>query len=254
MNEPDYELEDAFLDGEAASLLKQELIGTIDWETDAQDTGKIARFGIGEATVPGALAELFELLGRALGTTPDSCVLHFAPSGQTRSAFDSGSPIAPDPAPHLATAIISLDSERDLTFSHKEAPTKTTAPLPHGSLLCVMPRTEQHWDHELETASDDSPGRLSLTFRSAQPTTGSTAGGDDPDRITIGEDFSFQFAKPGAPSEHAPFQIAVHAGDQWLGVGAAILLPTACRIASEVCDACPGFDVAILDHAGRRVV
>ena len=254
MDEPEYELEDAFLDPEAAGLLQQELIGTIDWETDPQGTGQVARFGIGEATAPGALAELFERLGRALGTTPDSCVLHYDPSGQARSAFDSDSPTAPDPAPHLATAIISLDSERELTFFHKETPAKTTIPLPHGSLLCVMPRTEQHWDHALGTASANSPGRLSLTFRSSQTTTGSTAGGDDPERITISEDFSFQFAKPGAPGEHAPFQIAVHAGDQWLGVGAAILLPTACRIASEVCDACPGFDTAILDHAGRRVL
>ena len=129
-------------------------------------------------------------------------------------------------------------------------PQGESIPLPNGSLFCVMPETERNWDHALGVSGPGRGGRLSLTFRcSAEP-----AGDSDRERIAIAEDFEFQFSKLGAPTAGAPFNIAARGGDKWLRVGTSILLPTACKIASEVATACPEFELAILNHSSFKMM
>ena len=96
-------------------------------------------------------------LACVLGYTPNNCLVNFYQ--------DAHSDNAQLLEPGTGVAIISLGSERDLLFTNKQDKSIVqTFNLTNGSLLYMDDLTQHFWSHAIP-ASEDTGGRISLTFR-----------------------------------------------------------------------------------------
>lgn len=75
-----------------------------------------------------------------------------------------------DDEPELGTepviASLSLGEERVFQMKHRNDKTlKKSITLPHGSLLLMRGKTQEHWLHQIAKSSRDMSDRINLTFR-----------------------------------------------------------------------------------------
>lgn len=98
-----------------------------------------------------------------LGFRPNNCLLNYYPDGKSTMGFHSDS--SEELAEGTGIAIVSLGSEREIVFRHKEdREHKVRYPLPPGSLLYMSKELQSSWLHAIPKSAQAGP-RISLTFR-----------------------------------------------------------------------------------------
>jgi alkylated DNA repair dioxygenase AlkB len=117
-----------------------------------------------EAPFPEALLPLLERLAERLGYRSNNCLAHYYPDGESNMGFHADA--TSDLEPGTGIAIVSLGSERTLTFRKKEDK-QCVEPyrLPAGSLLYMTPEMQEEWKHAILPDDTVSGARISLTFR-----------------------------------------------------------------------------------------
>jgi len=153
------------------SALFDALMRDVQWDERIQ-ARKTACFGVAYnysnmsyPTVPmhPQLSTHVELLETRLGYRPNNCLLNYYSDGNSRMGFHSDS--EQQIVPGTGVAIISLGSERRITFRRKaDRKCEHAFDLPPGSLLYMPPGIQQDWEHGIPKSEDSGP-RISLTFR-----------------------------------------------------------------------------------------
>ena len=62
-------------------------------------------------------------------------------------------------------ASISLGENRPIIFQNKKTKEKVTFDQPHGSLLVMQGKTQEHWKHAINKSKKINKPRINLTFR-----------------------------------------------------------------------------------------
>jgi alkylated DNA repair dioxygenase AlkB len=169
MTEPDLLLIEAFLP--TAEALYTLLAAGITWDERMQSR-KTATFGhpynysgITYEAVPmhPLLVPVVDLLEVRLGFRPNNCLLNFYASGDSTMGFHSDS--TEELVPGTGIAIVSLGSERHITFQYKRGQKEEFRYLlKSGSLLYMSPEIQKDWRHGIQK-QPETGGRISLTFR-----------------------------------------------------------------------------------------
>lgn len=108
-----------------------------------------------------------ELLEVYLGYRPNNCLLNYYADGNSRMGFHSDS--EQQIVPGTGVAIISLGSERTITFRRKaDRRGEHDFSLPPGSLLYMPPDIQHDWEHGIPSSEHSGP-RISLSFRQLLP-------------------------------------------------------------------------------------
>ena len=109
------------------------------------------------------LIPLVDKLETRLGHRPNNCLLNYYPNGDATMGFHSDSTTELEIGTGIA--IVSLGSERILTFQYKRGEKQEFEyPLPGGSLLYMSQEVQQDWRHAVRKQRE-ADGRISLTFR-----------------------------------------------------------------------------------------
>lgn len=99
----------------------------------------------------------------ALGFRPNNCLLNYYPDGKSSMGFHSDS--TEELAEGTGVTVVSLGSEREMVFRHKEDRShKVPCRLAPGSLLYMSNELQASWLHGIPKAAHAGP-RISLTFR-----------------------------------------------------------------------------------------
>lgn len=169
MPEPEILQQPAFVSNPDA--LYAALVSEVAWEEHIK-ARKTASFGqaynysqITYAVTPmhPRLVLLVDRLETTLGFRPNNCLLNFYEDGGSSMGYHSDS--TDELVPGTGVAIVSLGSERSLTFRSKADPNEKYAyPLENGSLLYMSPAIQGDWKHAV-LKEPDATGRISLTFR-----------------------------------------------------------------------------------------
>ena len=109
------------------------------------------------------LIPVAEQLTRQLKIDFNNCLLNFYLTGNSTMGFhsDDTSALQPD----TGVAIISLGSQRGITYRHKsDHSIQHTLSLAPGSLLYMDSAVQDHWMHAIKKDSKAGP-RISLTWR-----------------------------------------------------------------------------------------
>ena len=169
MPEPEILQQPAFVSNPDA--LYAALVSEVAWEEHIK-ARKTASFGqaynysqITYAVTPmhPRLVLLVDRLETTLGFRPNNCLLNFYEDGGSSMGYHSDS--TDELVPGTGVAIVSLGSERSLTFRSKANPNEKYAyPLENGSLLYMSPAIQGDWKHAV-LKEPDATGRISLTFR-----------------------------------------------------------------------------------------
>jgi alkylated DNA repair dioxygenase AlkB len=113
-----------------------------------------------------ALLELKQIVEKETGETYNSCLLNLYNSGEEGMAYHS------DEEKMLkkngAIASLSLGSERNFSFKHKESKQRIDIVLENGSLLVMKQGTQTHWLHRLPLTKKVNLPRINLTFRTIE--------------------------------------------------------------------------------------
>lgn len=167
---PDILLDEAFLtDGDA--LFAQLAEGVV-WD-ERMRARKTASFGTaynysgityGAVPMHPLLVPIVEKLEARLGFRPNNCLLNFYESGESTMGFHSDS--TDELMPGTGVAIVSLGTERSITFQSKQdKQIQHSYPLKSGSLLYMSAEIQHAWKHAILKQDSVSGGRISLTFR-----------------------------------------------------------------------------------------
>ena len=109
------------------------------------------------------LVPLVDRLETTLGFRPNNCLLNFYEDGSSSMGYHSDS--TDELVPGTGVAIVSLGSERSLTFRSKaDSHEKYAYSLENGSLLYMSPAIQDDWKRAV-LKQLDAGGRISLTFR-----------------------------------------------------------------------------------------
>ncbi|MEM1180960.1 MAG: alpha-ketoglutarate-dependent dioxygenase AlkB [Acidobacteriota bacterium] len=113
-----------------------------------------------------ALVPIAEKLHQTLGIAFNNCLLNYYLTGKSTMGFHSDR--TDDLQPGTGVAIVSLGSQRGLTYRSKADPTvRHTYPLAPGSMLYMDSAVQDEWMHAVKKQSDAGP-RISLTWRAFQ--------------------------------------------------------------------------------------
>jgi len=116
-----------------------------------------------DTPMPEDLQTIITKLRDRLPFAPNNCLLNLYETGDSSMGFHADSTVGL--APGTGVAIISLGSERAITFRHqKHRSLWFHYPLPPGSLLYMSDDIQLHWHHAIRPQPDAGP-RISLTFR-----------------------------------------------------------------------------------------
>jgi len=169
--EPEYSLLTRFIEKGEADNLFEDLFDQVDWDTSMK-ARKTACYGesYDDSGVNFAVRLMHPLLEPycsaiqdELGFLPTNCLLNYYQDGKSTMGFHS------DTVSYLekgtGIAIVSLGSEREITFRNKDDyGRRITVLLPHGSLFYMTQLTQEYWTHAIKKSPVDLP-RISLTFR-----------------------------------------------------------------------------------------
>jgi alkylated DNA repair dioxygenase AlkB len=133
---------------------------------------KTASFGVSydysgmtypQVAMPDSLQGVCKRIEGALGFHPNNCLLNHYPDGASSMGFHSDS--TEELADGTGVAIISLGSEREMRFRHKqERSHEVPYVLAPGSLLYMSKEFQSLWLHAIPKSPSSGP-RISLTFR-----------------------------------------------------------------------------------------
>jgi alkylated DNA repair dioxygenase AlkB len=113
---------------------------------------------------PAALKALREQLCADTGYEFNCALLNYYRSGNDCMGYHSDNEPELGDSPCIAS--ISLGAERDFLLKPKAGSSKTEKlNLASGSLLVMLPPTQQHWQHALPVRKGIAHGRINLTFR-----------------------------------------------------------------------------------------
>ncbi|MEN9362668.1 MAG: hypothetical protein RL095_4203 [Verrucomicrobiota bacterium] len=173
--QPEHQLFPNFLPPEEADELFKQLIEGIPWD-ERMVSRKTACFGetyddsgvrYQFQPLPKLLQPWLQRCEQPLGFTVTNCLINYYPDGGSTMGFHSDAIY--NLAEGTGIAILSLGSERALTFRSKADPSKLWhCSLPHGSLFLMSQETQQFWTHALKKAQGSGP-RISLTLRHILP-------------------------------------------------------------------------------------
>jgi hypothetical protein len=162
-------IEDEFLPNHKS--LFDELVTSVAWDERIR-ARKAASFGLPynysgiewpAAPFPVSLLPLLDQLEQKLGYRSNNCLAHFYADGNSTMGFHSDS--TDELAPGTGIAVISLGSERTITFRNQsDRQHLERYLLKSGSLLYMTPQMQRDWKHGI--LQDENVGsRISLTFR-----------------------------------------------------------------------------------------
>jgi alkylated DNA repair dioxygenase AlkB len=175
MIEPEVTILPGYLSPNTATKLYQQLCDQIDWD-ERISARKTACYGLAynysglvyeDQPMHDLLVPICEQLATTLGFKPNSCLINFYEDGRAKMGFHS------DEIDNLEAGteiiIISLGVERKLSFRSKaDYEDRRYYLLPHGSMLHMSQRTQEHWSHAIKRATVTA-GRISLTLRRIDP-------------------------------------------------------------------------------------
>lgn len=150
--------------------LYEHLAASVDWDTRLK-ARKSMSFGLPynysgiewpEAPFPDAVAPLLLRVAQAVGFVPNNCLANFYPDGKSAMGFHSDSTVELEPGTGIA--VVSLGTERTITFRTNDKSASESHTLPSGSLLWMCPDMQSDWRHAI-LADPSVTGRISLTFR-----------------------------------------------------------------------------------------
>ena len=177
----DVRIVDGFLDEARATALHAILLREIPWRTDrvtvfgrAHPIPRMhAWFGpapyqwsgivMQPAPMPRVLDDLRAEIEHTVGVPVPTLLANLYRDGDDRMGWHADDEPELGPLPTIAS--VSLGAERDLRFRHRNDRETLTVPLPHGSLLVMQGRTQEHWQHELPRRKRVKTSRINLTFR-----------------------------------------------------------------------------------------
>ena len=169
MTKPYFLLEQAFVFD--AQSLYDVLVSTIIWDTRIQ-ARKTASFGKSynysgmtypDTEIPSQIIPVIDALEARLGFRPNNCLLNYYENGNATMGFHADS--TEELAPGTGIAIVSLGSERVITFRSKaDKANWHHYPLTNGSLLYMTAELQREWQHAV-LPQTNADGRISLTFR-----------------------------------------------------------------------------------------
>lgn len=146
------------------------LIATVTWNEEMK-ARKTASFGkpydysqmsYKPAELLPCLVEIATSLEKRLGTTFNNCLLNLYESGQNSMGFHT------DETANLiagtGVAIVSLGSQRTITFRSMDQSTLIDYTLNPGSLLYMHPDVQDQWMHSIRK-QQAAGSRISLTWR-----------------------------------------------------------------------------------------
>ncbi|MDB6136332.1 MAG: alkylated repair protein [Verrucomicrobiales bacterium] len=168
---PEAALTPGFLEAGQADALFGALVSGIVWD-ERMKAWKKACFGqtyndsgVDYAVVPmhPLLLPLCSAVEAHQGFQPTNCLINYYENGRCSMGFHSDA--VHNLAAGTGVAIISLGSERSLTFRSKADPSLLVDyAMPHGSLFYMTRRTQEYWAHSVRKTDSDG-ARISLTFR-----------------------------------------------------------------------------------------
>ena len=175
MIEPEVTIRPDYLSAHAATQLYNQLCDQIDWDERIR-ARKTACYGLAynysglvyeDKPLHSLLVPICEQIETTLGFQPNSCLINFYADGRSKMGFHS------DEIDNLQAdteiIIISLGVERKLSFRSKaDYEERRYYLLPHGSMLHMSQRTQEHWSHAIKRATVTT-GRISLTLRRIDP-------------------------------------------------------------------------------------
>lgn len=168
-------VDEGFLPG--SQTLFVELLKAVVWD-ERMRARKAASFGVpynysGIAwpanPFPEMLLAVRDRLTERLGWQPNSCLAHYYPGGASTMGYHSDATDELDPGTGIA--IVSLGSERDISFRYQQDRQRLEHyHLPSGSLLYMTPAMQHDWKHAILASQATEGGRISLTFRRMKQT------------------------------------------------------------------------------------
>lgn len=149
----------------------EQFVASITWDTRMR-ARKAASFGVPynysgiewpAAPFPEPIVPILDRVASAVGLIPNNCLAHFYPDGASTMGFHSDA--TDELEPGTGIAIVSLGTERDITFrAIADKSRLETYRLTSGSLLYMTPEMQADWKHAI-LADGSTGGRVSLTFR-----------------------------------------------------------------------------------------
>jgi alkylated DNA repair dioxygenase AlkB len=175
MIEPEVTICPGYLAPIIATRLYNQLCDRIEWD-ERISARKTACYGLAynysgliytDKPMHDLLLPICGQIKQTLGFEPNSCLINYYGDGRSKMGFHS------DEIDNLEAGteiiIISLGVERKLSFRSKaNYEERRYYLLPHGSLLHMSQRTQEHWSHAIKRANVIE-GRISLTLRRIDP-------------------------------------------------------------------------------------
>lgn len=151
--------------------LFQQLLRTVQWD-QSMLARKTASFGVPynysqivypESPIPDTLQPVVSKLMDVLGITFNNCLLNYYETGNNSMGFHSDDTTGLQAG--TGVAIVSLGSERDISYRSKEDPSiEHSYILEPGSLLYMDAGIQEKWTHAIKRHANVGP-RISLTWR-----------------------------------------------------------------------------------------
>lgn len=152
------------------AMLFTELLVFVNWD-ESMKARKTASFGqpydysqmsYGATDIPACLVDLVECLKATLGILFNNCLLNLYETGQNTMGFHSDE--THNLMPGTGVAIVSLGSERTITFRSMDQSRLVDFNLSPGSLLYMDSQVQADWMHAIKKQEIAGP-RISLTWR-----------------------------------------------------------------------------------------
>ena len=167
-DEPDILLDQAFFP-KHEELIAQ-LLAEVTWD-ESMRARKTAGFGLpydysqmsyAASDMPPCLDDVIGCLKARLSITFNNCLLNYYETGQNTMGFHADETNGLQPG--TGVAIVSLGSERTITFRSIDQTCLVDYQLLPGSMLYMDDNVQQNWTHAIRKQKEASP-RISLTWR-----------------------------------------------------------------------------------------
>ncbi|MCA8986229.1 MAG: alpha-ketoglutarate-dependent dioxygenase AlkB [Planctomycetaceae bacterium] len=167
-NRPDIILDHEFLPKHEE--LFAELMSSVNWDASMK-ARKTASFGkpydysqmsYAATEIPACLVNVVEYLKLRLNILFNNCLLNLYETGQNTMGFHSDD--VHNLVPGTGVAIVSLGSERIITFRSMDQSQLVDFRLSPGSMLYMDSDVQKDWMHAIRKQGDAGP-RISLTWR-----------------------------------------------------------------------------------------
>lgn len=167
-DEPDILLDQAFFPKHEE--LFAQLLAEVTWD-ESMRARKTASFGLpydysqmsyAASDMPPCLDEVIGCLKARLSITFNNCLLNYYETGQNTMGFHADETNGLQPG--TGVAIVSLGSERTITFRSTDQTCLVDYQLLPGSMLYMDDNVQQNWTHAIRKQKEAGP-RISLTWR-----------------------------------------------------------------------------------------